>query len=124
VEAQFPRQLSNDERAVLDFLLSGEFPGVEALQAQARHATVTHACVCGCPSFNIGVDKTRAVRAETDPTRPVDVEAHALSDDPYFELLLFTDDGWLSYMELVWYGDDPPSTLPPPTSFHPPKPET
>jgi hypothetical protein len=49
------------------------------------------------------------------------VEAGSVSFDPYNELLLFTDDGWLSSVELVWHGDDPPPSFPPVSSFNAPR---
>jgi hypothetical protein len=41
--------MTEEERAVVDFLLGAEFPGVESLREQARHAKVTGLCGCGCP---------------------------------------------------------------------------
>lgn len=112
--------MTDAERAVLDFLLQADFPGVEALRGQARQAGVTGLCGCGCPSFGLAVDKSRAMRAETNPKVSIDVEAGSHSVDPYYELLLWTQDGWLGYVELVTYGDERASTFPPLSLFDAP----
>ena len=121
MDSDFPRAMTTEERAVLDFLLGTEFPGVEALRGQAVHAEVTGLCECGCPSFGLSVDDSRAVPAETNRKTPIDVEAKSRSQDPYHELLLFTRDGWLDYVELVTYGALTPSTFPPMNLFEAPK---
>src|SRR6187455_1997163 len=109
VESEFPRAMTEEERAVIDFLLGAEFPGVESLREQARHATVTGLCGCGCPSFGLLVDRALAEQA---PTLGHPVRAEADSPDEPFSLLLFTERGWLDGVELVWYGEAPPSTFP------------
>jgi hypothetical protein len=43
----------------------------------------------------------------------------SVGPDPPYELLLFIDDGWLSSVELVWYGESPPSTFPALSDFEP-----
>jgi hypothetical protein len=116
--SEFPRGMTGNERDVLDFLLSAEFPGVEELRAQASFALVTGLCDCGCPSFGLTVDKSKAPRADVNPKTPVEAQADSIGDDPSFELLLFTNDGWLDYVELVTY-DPVRSTFPPLTQFHP-----
>ena len=115
----FPRAMTEEERAVLEFLLEPDFPGAETLRDQARHARVTGLCACGCPSFSLAVDKSRSSRAEVNPRTPVDSEAESLGHDPPYQLLLFTHEGWLDYVELVWYGDGPPPSFPALSAFKP-----
>jgi hypothetical protein len=104
--------MTEEERAVLDFLLGGEFPGVEPLREQARHAKVTGLCGCGCRTFSLFVDKSLAEQAPTaTPGQYVRADAVYPTDEP-FSLLLFTGRGWLEAVELVWYGEAPPSTFP------------
>jgi hypothetical protein len=111
--------MTEEERAVVDFLLGGEFPGVESLREQARHAKVTGLCGCGCPTFSLLVDKSLAAQAPT-ATPGQYVSADAVSTDEPFRLLLFTERGWLEAVELVWFGDAPPSTFPDLSVFDPP----
>jgi hypothetical protein len=111
--------MTEEERAVLEFLLVPDFHAAETLRDQARHAEVDDLCGCGCPSFSLAVDKSRSTRAEVSPRRPVISEAQSLDLDPPYGLLLLIDDGWLSYVELVWYGESPPSTFPALSDFEP-----
>jgi hypothetical protein len=111
VESEFPRAMTEEERAVVDFLLGAEFSGVESLRAQARHAKVTGLCRCGCPTFSLFVDKSLAAQAPT-ATPGQYVSADAVSTDEPFRLLLFTEQGWLEGVELVWFGEVPPSSFP------------
>jgi hypothetical protein len=45
------RPLADNERAVLERLLSGEFAGAEAFRAQIAATSVTGECECGCGSL-------------------------------------------------------------------------
>jgi hypothetical protein len=120
-----PRPLTVDERALLEFLLGLEFPGVEAFREQARHARETggEPCSCGCPSFGLIVDRSLADRAELASDVPFVVSsAWELPDGtPGGDCILFQEDGWLEAVEITYYGDEPPSTLPPPSLCHRPE---
>jgi hypothetical protein len=111
--------MTEEERAVLEFLLVPDFHAAKTLRDQVRHAEVDRLCECGCPSFSLAVDKSRSIRAEVSPKHSVISAAPSLDVDPPYELLLFTDDGWLSYVELVWYGESPPSSFPALGDFEP-----
>ena len=100
------RALEGSELAVLRALLSADFDGVAELRAQAERATVVGRCACGCPSIELAVpgDLPRSPCAE--PLAPVEARAgdHAV--------ILFLDDGRLSYLELVHVDDQPPTSWP------------
>lgn len=115
--AEFPRSLTEIERAVLDFLLLPDFPGVHELRRQAQTATVVGLCDCGCPTFKLAVDE-RVARAVLSDVVPVEVRSTGDTDP---DLLLFARHGRLESVELVWYGDEPPSEFPPLTSFETPE---
>jgi hypothetical protein len=115
--AEFPRRLTSDERAVLDFLLSSDFRGAERLREQAKDAVVIARCDCGCPTFDLGTDENAE---SADLADVVPVEARA-ADGEGPDLLLFANDGRLQSVELVWYGDIPPSEFPPLETFSPPQ---
>jgi hypothetical protein len=111
--SDFPRAMTDVEHGVLEFLLQPGVPGVEALRDQARHAEVTWLCECGCPTFDLAVDKSQTTRAEIDSkTEPIVWETSSVDLDPPIDLLLFVRDRWLEMVELVWYGDHPPSMFP------------
>jgi hypothetical protein len=107
------------EREILDFLLSVDFVGAPELRAQAATASVTGVCSCGCATFDADVDR-RLTPARVQSVVPV----HASSKEGPFDLLLFTREGWFAGVEIVYYGDEPPKTFPPPSTFDDPKPDS
>jgi hypothetical protein len=98
-----PRALTGPERAVLDALLSADFPGVEALREQAPDVQVVGRCDCGCPTvYFVTGDDPQAVAAE------------ATTDDGQ-DVLLLVGNGVLASMESVWTTDAPPRAFPNPS---------
>jgi hypothetical protein len=90
---------------------------VEPLRTQARDVLVVGECACGCATIDLRVGPTRAEPAVGFERRPA-IEARTTvpaSDDPErgYELLLFLDNGWLSSMEIVYYGETIPTEFPP-----------
>jgi hypothetical protein len=60
--------LHSDERAVLDLLLSRDFPGRAELARQAETAlTAGSSCSCGCPSFSLVADQSLPPAAIREP---------------------------------------------------------
>lgn len=116
-----PRPLSALERAALEALLQqGAFEGVDAYRAQLDHARVVKECSCGCPTIDLEVDASQASRApvDGDPTLPLWGEA----DDPEtpdgtLDLTVWAPDGYLTELNVAWYGRQPPSVLPDPRSL-------
>lgn len=96
------RNLTADERAILDLLLTREFAGRDSLLVQAATVqTMGLCCTCGCPSFSLKPD-TALAAAEVAERMPSD--AHGT--DPGGNLvgvLLFVDDGYLSEVEVFNY---------------------
>jgi hypothetical protein len=103
-----PRPLTSVERAVLALLLSVDFPGVDALRVQAGSAAVVGGCDCGCPSIALTVPAdvplASGLSSRLAPTEGV---VSPQGD----EIILFVDDGRLSYLEYVYY-DAPPTVWP------------
>ena len=91
---------------MLRALLSADFDGVAELRAQVDRATVVGGCACGCPSVELAVpdDVPRA----SVPGRLAPVEGRKGE----YSVILFLDDGRLSYLELIYTDDDPPATWP------------
>jgi hypothetical protein len=99
------RVLTSDERAILDLLLTRDFPGRDALLAQAETVRTTGlSCGCGCPSFTLQPERT--LPPADAPRMPTD--AHGT--DPNGNrvgVLLFVKDGYLSEVEVhSWTGSE------------------
>jgi hypothetical protein len=98
------RPLTNDELALLELLLTREFPGRDALVEQAKTARWGGpGCTCGCPSYLLEVHRTLPAAA---------VEERMVSDahgnEPggnFVGILLFVEDGYLSEVEVYGYED-------------------
>jgi hypothetical protein len=98
-------------------MLAGDFPGAAELREQAAAAVAVGLCRCGCPTIYLSVDRARAQRAPVAARVSVESVAH---DEMSF-LLVFTDDGWLTSLELAWVTDEPPETFPPVEAYAAPR---
>jgi hypothetical protein len=116
VRPHHPRPLTTAERQVLDPLLAPEFSGVAELRAQAHAVEVVGHCDCGCPTIHLAVARElpRSACAAPDRLAPVEAEVASGPTGPNDQIILFVDDGLLSSMEYVWYGDRPPAGWPRP----------
>ena len=109
------RLLTDNERAVIERLLDGEWPGAAAFRAQIAATEVVGECGCGCGTLDLRVDPNRAPRAEDlawyteDETYPV-----AENTGPSY-LMLFQRGGWLRELEHLPGDGDPPQTINPRT---------
>lgn len=101
-----PRPLSDRERALLDLLLSVDFPGAGALREQAKTASAD--------SDGLIVDllvEPGSPRAQVVSRTPVQAD---VDGDGYIGgLLLFVDEGHLSALEYWWVTDERPELMPP-----------
>jgi hypothetical protein len=102
-----PRSRTSDEKALLDFLLSSDFPGCQELKAQADSVQAVGACDCGCGTIDLAANDP-AARATC--REPIPVEAYGAGVD----VLLFVQDGLLSCLEIVDHGDNRPLPFPRP----------
>ena len=111
----FPRALTDREREVLLLLLPPEgFADVDVYRAQVDGATVTGMCYCGCATVDLAVDPgvARAAFVGT-PLLPIEARGHDPSDPRLpVEIILFAGEGRLDSLEIVYYGDTPPSEFP------------
>ena len=106
------RPLTQNERALVNGLLSQSFEGVEALREQAKNlmADAIPGCTCGCGTINL-LPNREAPRSRA--TSPV-ASAGVVRDEAGAEvggLLLFLEDGRLASLEV--YSFDEPLPLPP-----------
>jgi hypothetical protein len=98
--------LSSRERAILDLLLSADFPGVEALRAQAQ----------GVAAEREGLIIDLLAPANSPSAQVVGrTPVQAVVDGDGYDggLLLFVDHGQLSALEYWWVTEDPPDDFPP-----------
>jgi hypothetical protein len=82
---------------------------------------VTGTCECGCPTVDLEVDRERTPRAKLASEVPVEALSVSESPDEAGGLILFTEDGWLSMLELWFTSDEPPGEFPPPLAFQAPR---
>ena len=64
---QARRRLTSTERALLDTLLDQEFDGVAELREQARRATASTGCECGCVTIDLHVPEGVPVSRAAGP---------------------------------------------------------
>jgi len=107
-----PRPLTEDEQLVLGRILAADFQGVSALREQALGVQVVGRCECGCPSVDLQppADSTRS--DQVGRLAPVELAVAPLADELPGEVILFVDDGRLSYLEYVYYCELPPTGWP------------
>jgi hypothetical protein len=109
-----PRPLTAEERLMLDLVLSSDFDGVDELREQAKAAVVVGRCDCGCPSVDLQVEgRVPAVRLDSRLV-PSELEIVPVGDEPPGQVIVFADDGRLSYLEYVFF-DDTPEVWPDPS---------
>jgi hypothetical protein len=101
-----PRDLSADERAALDFLLSQEFHGSAQLRRQAQIAKVASKCAC-CADIWFTFDRNNVEAANLRDSVPV--TANLTDEDGMFlEVFVYTEGGYLASLE-IWRGDLQPN---------------
>jgi hypothetical protein len=108
-----PRPLLAEERATLLALLNhADFPGRDALIEQVDAARVVSHCSCGCATIDLIVDPAAPSAGQT--YRPVPNEAEVVDDEDkgIGGVIVFTEDGYLSSLEIYSYGGDPISAFP------------
>lgn len=113
MDAEAPRQLTEQERHVIARLLSVEFDGVAQLRAQLERAIVLRAWgPKGSPSFDIKVPTDLEASPVVGNMAPI--QAQVFDDNGLYagELLLWVADGKLSALEYSWVTDEPPRRLP------------
>lgn len=101
-----PGPLTEHESALLNALLSHDFPGVAELREQAQHVLTKKGCQCGCGTIDLVLDATPTPRSEASSPAPVEGVVNNDEGEPIGGLLLFVGDGMLGSLEVYSY-DDP-----------------
>jgi hypothetical protein len=104
------------ERAVLELLLSGDFPGAAELRAQLPGVRVVRAWSAGSASADLRVTGPAAPAAGVPSPLPVGALVRDDAGEPVGELLVWLDGGRLAGLEYAWFTDDPPTELPDPAN--------
>lgn len=114
--------LPEDVVAILEHLLRPDDPVQAALLAHIPYATVKGRCGCGCATVYFDLDTKAVTPAPIDPARhPIVAEAGIVGPDgqPLGEVLVFTYDGYLSWLEVCSWSDATIRTFPSPDQLEP-----
>lgn len=113
MRSETSRELTDEERRVLERLLSVEFDGVQALRSQAARVRAAGRCPCGCPSIELTVPPDVPIAAWSSGRAPCLGELTQIGDELPAQITLLVTDGRMSYLELIWYGAQHPLGWPP-----------
>lgn len=107
-----PRPLTSRERAVLDHLLSADFPAAAVLRKQAEAVEVVNMCGCGCPSIDFVLGRGLGMSARVNA-------AHNDSDDGLFLWTIEDPQAGELLGGIEWVGvtDSDPEELPEPAEI-------
>lgn len=97
----------------MESLLEHNFPGVEALRAQWRSATVHSSCGCGCGSFGFDIDSVDPGPGPGVEVVPVDIEVVDETGEPIGGIAVLLRDGYLHDVDVHSFTDVPLSVPPP-----------
>ncbi|WP_370468530.1 hypothetical protein [Streptacidiphilus sp. P02-A3a] len=105
--------LPDDVARVLDVLLDGADPAHAVLRRQIPHLRVSGRCRCGCGTAYFALDPAALEAAPSGPGTVVAAEAQLyLADgDCPGEVLVFAEDGYLSWLEVCSWSDTVDVTL-------------
>jgi hypothetical protein len=93
-----PRSILPQERAILDNLLSANFPGKQMLQKQAASALVSEECE-DCKTIKLVVDHVIDNAAEVKRRIPIEAEADDV-DGKKIHFLLHVVNGFIDELEI------------------------
>jgi hypothetical protein len=105
--------LPADVADVLAVVLNTDNPVHVALRRQVPHLTVRTRCTCGCGTAYFELDTSELEPAPTGPSTVVAAEAQLVTEagECPGEVLVFTQDGYLSWLEVCSWSDDIEVTL-------------
>ncbi|KPI25621.1 hypothetical protein [Streptomyces sp. NPDC054962] len=103
--------LSPEAAATLRALLAGPDPVSGALLAQIPHTRVVGTCGCGCVTVDLEVDRTAAAPAPSHDNPAADA---GYSTPHSAGVIVCTEDGYLSLLEIYSVSDEPIASWPDP----------
>jgi hypothetical protein len=112
------RPLTDEERRVLEHVLSLDFEGAVELRAQLERTEVAGTWSPGSPSLHLRVRRPAPPAPLVDRLVPVRAVVDDATGSPVGELLVWLDDGYLNALEYAWVTDEMPGALPPLERIH------
>ncbi|MBB6440214.1 hypothetical protein [Streptomyces candidus] len=105
--------LPADVADALTALLHADDPVHVALRRQVPHLSVRARCACGCGTAYFELDTSRVEPAPSGPHTVVAAEAQLVTEagECPGEVLIFAQDGHLSWLEVCSWSDDIEVTL-------------
>ncbi|MFI0965912.1 hypothetical protein ACH4S8_31635 [Streptomyces sp. NPDC021080] len=105
--------LPADVAEVLDAVLGTDDPVHLALRAQLPHVRVRERCTCGCGTAYFDIDTSAAAPAAAGTGTVVAAEASLFTESGECpgEVVVFTQGGCLSWLEVCSWSDDSTVTL-------------
>ncbi|MBH5333811.1 hypothetical protein IHE55_02915 [Streptomyces pactum] len=105
--------LPADVAGVLTAVLNTDSPVHVALRRQIPHLSVRARCTCGCGTAYFELDTGEAEPAPTGSSTVVAAEAQLVTESGECpgEILVFTQSGYLSWLEVCSWSDDVEVTL-------------
>ncbi|MEV6395874.1 hypothetical protein AB0M39_14010 [Streptomyces sp. NPDC051907] len=105
--------LPDDVADVLAAVLNTDNPVHAALRRQVPHLSVRARCTCGCGTAYFELDTSEVEAASTGPGTVVAAEAQLVTEagECPGEVLVFTQGGYLSWLEVCSWSDDIEVTL-------------
>ncbi|MFI8106758.1 hypothetical protein [Streptomyces sp. NPDC086023] len=108
-----PEPLPDDIAELLDILLNLDDPVQATLRTHVPHMRVENRCTCGCGTAYFALDTGLVSPADSGPGRVVAAERLIVTDDGDCrgEVLVFAEDGYLSWLEVCDWSDGAEVTL-------------
>ncbi|WP_326692258.1 MULTISPECIES: hypothetical protein [unclassified Streptomyces] len=105
--------LPADVADVLAAVLNTDSPVHAALRQQVPHLSVRGRCTCGCGTAYFELDTSEVEPAPSGPRTVVAAEARLVTEagECPGEVLVFTQGGYLSWLEVCSWSDDIEVTL-------------
>ncbi|WP_370416572.1 hypothetical protein [Streptomyces fradiae] len=105
--------LPADVAEVLEAVLKPDTPVHAALRRQVPHLSVRGRCTCGCGTAYFDLDAGRVAPAPTGASTVVAAEAllYTEAGECPGEVLVFTQGGYLAWLEVCSWSDDIEVTL-------------
>jgi hypothetical protein len=105
--------LPDDVAYVLDLLLKADEPVHAMLRRQVPQLRVQSRCSCGCGTAFFALDTDQVEPAPTGPSTVVaaDAQLYTETGECPGEVLVFAQDGYLSWLEVCSWSDDVEVTL-------------
>ena len=98
------RDFNEQEKSILNELLSKPFKGIEILQKQLKYCKVNGRCTCGCLTVTLNASKD--IREFPYPFR-VPVEMHAKEQNELVIVMLHVVNGYVYELEILRADSEP-----------------